>query len=321
MITLRHAIGLAAATLVACGTARAAETIPPEPTEWKVSKNFDGKDARMNLSGAACATNAPPFGLCLIVNDEENYAQFFSIDIDKARLMPGDKLVLREKAEGDPDGEGAAYDKGFFYVTGSHGRARHSVAKSSVPSYVVFRSRPPDPKVDATTRLHDVIHDAQYVAPFFNVLLDENGVNIEGIAVKKGRIYFGFRGPSTDSNAFILSVDADALFTKKDAVNAVVNKVKLGPTTGIRDMAAVEGGILLLSGPVNDQPVTPAVFFWDEKIDELKLLGELEIPAPLKEAKAETLLVLRDEPDKKFHVLIMFDGAENGAPTEYHIPR
>ncbi|MEJ0077502.1 MAG: DUF3616 domain-containing protein [Alphaproteobacteria bacterium] len=321
MIMLRYAIALAAVTLVACTTANAVEKIPPEPIEWKVSKNFDGKDARMNLSGAACSTKAPPFKTCLIVNDEENYAQFFSIDIDNSTLMPGDKLVLREKAEGDPDSEGAAYDNGFFYITGSHGRARHSVTKSSVPSYVVFRSRLDDQTVEASTRLHDVIHDSQYIAPFFNVLLDENGVNIEGIAVKGGRMYLGLRGPSTDSHAFILSVDAAALFTKKDAVNAVVNKVKLGPTTGIRDMAAVEGGILLLSGPVNDQPVTPSVFFWDEKVDELTLLGELEIPDKLKQAKAEALLVLRDEPDKKFHVLIMFDGAENGAPTEYHVPR
>ncbi|MGB9369374.1 MAG: DUF3616 domain-containing protein [Xanthobacteraceae bacterium] len=330
----RHsALLLGALTLIACGAATAADLLPPVPPQWKVSGEFKGKDARINLSGAACAITAPPFASCLIVNDEENYAQFFSID--DTTIKPGEWFDLRDKnAEGDPDGEGAAYDEGFFYITGSHGRARNSVNKSSVPSYVVFRipvdkatgkpAQISDHKlagIEASTRLHDVIHDSQFIGRFFNARLDENGVNIEGIAVKTGRIYFGLRGPSIDSRAFILSVDNAALFSKKDAVNAVVSRIRLGPDTGIRDMAAVKDGILILSGPVNNQPVVPAVFFWNEVTDELKLLGHLEIPDELKAFKAETLLVLRDEANQPFRALIMFDGAENGAPTEYHVPR
>jgi hypothetical protein len=334
-MTARHyALVLAAAALIACGGAKAAELLPPV-AEWKVSGDFKGKDARVNLSGAACASKAPPFTSCLVVNDEENYAQFFSIN--GTTLTPGEVILLRDKdAAGDPDGEGAAYDSddGLFYITGSHGRARNSVNKSSVPSYVVFRipvdkttgkpAQISDDKVvgvEASTRLHDVIHDSQYIRPFFNAFLDENGVNIEGIAAKGGRIFFGLRGPSVDSRAFILSVDSAALFTKKDAVNAVVKKVRLGPDTGIRDMAAVKGGILILSGPVNNQPVVPAIFFWDDKTDELKLLGYLEIPDDLKTAKAETLLILRDEANQPYRALVMFDGPENGAPTEYLVPR
>jgi hypothetical protein len=39
------------------------------------------------------------------------------------------------------------------------------------------------------------------------------------------------------------------------------------------------------------------------------------------EAKAETLLVLRDQANEPWRVLILFDGPENGAPTEYLVPR
>ena len=333
MIMLRCAIALSAVVFIAGGAANAIDKIPPAPVEWKVSKNFEGKDARTNLSGAACKTGKPPFESCLIVNDEEQYAQFFSIT--GTTIKPGKVIRLRDKdSEGDPDGEGAAYDNGFFYVTGSHGRARNSTEKSSVPSYVVFRipvdkatgkpAKGSDKKVvdvEASTRLHDVIHDSADIGKFFNVLLADNGANIEGIAVKDGRMYLGFRGPSTDSNAFILSVDAAKVFTKKDPVGAKVAKVKLGPNAGIRDLAAVEGGVLILSGPVNDQAVVPSIFFWNDQSGDLKTLGELEIPEKLKADKAETLLILRDEKGKPYHVLIMFDGPANGGPTEYHVPR
>lgn len=203
-----------------------------------------------------------------------------------------------------------------------------------MPSYVVFRipvdkatgkpAKGADKKVvgvEASTRLHDVIHDSADIGKFFNVLLADNGANIEGIAVKGGRMYLGFRGPSTDSNAFILSVDAAKVFTKKDPVDAKVAKVKLGPNAGIRDLAAVEGGVLILSGPVNDQAVVPSIFFWNDQTGDPKTLGELEIPEKLKADKAETLLILRDEKGKPYHVLIMFDGPANGGPTEYHVPR
>lgn len=332
----RYALVLGALTFVACGAANAADLLPPVKTEWKVSPPFEGDDASTNLSGAACTTKQPPFTSCLAVNDEENYAQLFSIT--GTTIEPGKKIWLRDKDQkGDPDGEGAAYDDGFFYVTGSHGRARRNPNKSSVPSYVVFRmtvdkatGKPAEISedkavgVEATTRVHDAIHDSKDLLPYFNAPLDPNGVNIEGIAVKGGRIYLGFRGPSADGDAFILSVDAKTVFREKKEdsdLGAKTHKVKLGKDTGIRDMAAVEGGILLLSGPVIEQKVVPSVFFWNEQTGDVKLLGELAIPEELKKEKAETLLVLGDDKDKPYRVLIMFDGPKDGKPTEYLIPR
>jgi len=327
MPTLHCAAVLGALTALTCGAANAADKIPPVG-EWTVSGHFEGKKAQENLSGAACTTKAPPFNWCLIVNDEENYAQFFSIS--GTTIEPGKLIQLRAKdSAGDPDGEGAAYDEGFFYVTGSHGRARNNPNKSSVPSYVVFRipvdkaTGKPAETVEPSTRLHDVIHDSKDLGPYFNAFLDPNGANIEGIAVKGGRMYVGFRGPSVDGNAFILSVDASKVFSeeKHADLGAKVQNVKLGKDAGIRDMAAVEGGILLLSGPVTKQDVTPAIFFWNEQTGDLRPLAELEIPQDLKEHKAETLLVLRDEKDKPFRALVMFDGPPNGRPTEYEVPR
>src|SRR3954466_11638266 len=103
--------------------ARAGDT-PSEPVAaWSVRGDFAKDDeARTNLSGAACTTKSAPFRSCLIVNDQKNYAQFFSID--GTRLSPGAVVRLREGGGGDPDLEGAAYARGFFYAHWSPGGGR-----------------------------------------------------------------------------------------------------------------------------------------------------------------------------------------------------
>ena len=63
-------------------------------------------------------------------------------------------------------------------------------------------------------------------------------MNIEGIAVKNGRMYLGLPRPLVDGHGFILSADADAVFGKKK-LRAAVHVLPLGETTGIRDLAAV----------------------------------------------------------------------------------
>jgi hypothetical protein len=331
-------MGLARTRLVALlavalvGGVQAAEPIRPV-AEWSVKGDFEkGAEARTNLSGAACARKAPPSKSCLIVNDQKNYAQFFAIN--RTRLVPGKVIRLRDEgAEGDPDAEGAAYHNGYFYVIGSHGRTRHG-DKPNDASYAVFRFRVgkngepafgvSDTKpvgVAASDRLRGAIREAAELGKFYDTPLSQNGANIEGIAVKRGRMYLGFRGPSVAGRGFILSADANAVFSDSKKLNAKLDTVALGETTGIRDLAPVENGILILSGPVNEQAVTPAVYHWNEQTGALRKLGDLAIPDAHKKHKAETLLVLRDAKKKPYRVLVMFDGPENGGPTEYVIPR
>lgn len=316
--------------LVPLGAHAGDEAIAPAAA-WSVQGDFEkGEEARTNLSGAACTSRNSPFGSCLIVNDQKNYAQFFSID--GTRLVPGAVVRLRDGSDGDPDLEGAAFDKRFFYAVGSHGRSRYA-NKPNDDSYAVFRfpvGRNGKPKaamsersaagVQSSARLREAIRDAPHVGDFYDKPLKDNGVNIEGIAVRAGRMHVGFRGPSVDGRGFILSADADAVFGKRK-LRAKVHALPLGDTTGIRDLAAVRDGVLILTGPVNDQPVTPAVFLWNEKLGSLKKLGTLAIPEDLRKHKAETLLVLRDKKREAYRVLVVFDGPENGAPTEYEVPR
>jgi Protein of unknown function (DUF3616) len=324
--------GLVAACAVA-GAATAQTKIEPASTSWTVSKDFEKNDkARTNLSGAACVTRAPPFTSCVIVNDEKKYAQFFSMK--ETVIHPGKviRLIAGDQEE-DPDAEGAAYDDGYFYITGSHGRSRHHPENRNDSSYVILRfqvdpatgtpthlSRDPDVVgIESSCRIRNVIKAE--VPKFYDKPLDENGVNIEGIAVKDGRIYLGLRGPSNNGSAYVISVDAKAAFAPDQDLEAKARMLQLGRDTGIRDLAAVADGLLVLTGPVNEQEVTPAVRHWDPKTGVLGPAKELLIPNAAKDGKAETLLILKDVAGEPWRVLVTFDGLENGAPTEYTIPR
>src|ERR1051325_5758619 len=97
----RTVLAAALASAVFAPAARAGDAIAPVGA-WSVQGDFaKNEEARTNLSGAACATRAPPFRACLVVNDQKNYAQFFSID--GTRLLPGAVVRLREGGAGDPD--------------------------------------------------------------------------------------------------------------------------------------------------------------------------------------------------------------------------
>jgi hypothetical protein len=331
---------VAATLLIASMNYLAAQpSLTPVATEWNVQSDFEkSAGARTNLSGAACAPTQPELTSCLIANDDKKYAQFFAIN--GTTLIPGKVIrLLDDDAEGNPDAEGVAYSAGYFYVTGSHGRSRNTDEDNDA-SYVVFRfpvdERTGEPtfnvsdkkvvdSIEPSKRLRDAIRNSDKIGSFYNQPLSEGGINVEGVAVKDGRIYLGLRGPSVNEHAFIVSVDAEAAFTKNDDLKASTpQSLKLGKDAGIRDLASVQDGILVLSGPVNKQPVRPAIFHWNENTEVLRKLGELQLPASLPddgEAKAEILLVLEDKTGEPWRVLVMFDGPENGAPTEYLVPR
>lgn len=308
-----------------------AEAIAPAQQHWSVAPEFArDASARENISGAACVPTQPPFRSCLAINDQKRYQQFFSISGNT--IVPGAVItILGGDADSDPDAEAAAYDRGYFYIAGSHGLARKSGKLKNAP-FTVFRfkvdpqsgkpafevtDRQVPAQIEKSTALRAAIRKAEFIGPHAEKLLGENGANIEGMAVDGERIYFGFRGPVEDGRAFILSAAVDGLFGIKP-LEAKTHALALGADTGIRDLARVGGGILVLSGALNSQDVTPAVWLWSPSSGALKKLGELAgTPSG---AKAETLLVLGEEP-QRFRVLVMHDGPANGAPMEYALPR
>lgn len=182
------------------------------------------------------------------------------------------------------------------------------------------RARRRWPASSSTSRLRDALRDDDAIKASFNRPLAEGGINIEGIAVKNGRMHFGLRGPSKKSHAFVLSVDADALFTKDGDLKRKATPLKLGEDTGIRDLAAVNDGILILAGPTRDEAVAYSVWLWDGVGTTAKPLATLDLSTVAEGAKAEILLPL-EEGSAGIRVLVMFDGVENGGARSFAIPR
>ena len=230
------------------GSAGAETKLKPEAVKWKVSEPFKkNEEARMNLSGAACVPTTPKFKSCLIANDEKKYAQFFSIN--GTTLKPRKRKLIRLSDEKkDPDAEGVAYADGFFYVTGSHGRSRHGDSDNN-SSYVVFRI-PVDPAtgapkfepdedkvvgVKSSSRLRKPLRKGEFIKEFFDEPLAEGGINIEGIAVKNGRMHLGLRGPSLEAR-HSCSASMPGGSHEGSELNSKGTPLELGQDTGIRDL-------------------------------------------------------------------------------------
>jgi len=326
-----------AAAFVFSTAASSQPVLMPNGPPWKVKPVFEKTDkVREAISGAACAPTLPP--TCLAANDEKNYAQFFAIKgrkIDPSRLI---RLVGDTDGGapfGELDAEAVAYDRGLFYVAGSHGAPRNPAAAIDPSRFYIVRFRVnertgkprfrfSDEAVDTTAivksnALREVIKKAPEVGPFAEKPLAENGVNIEGLAVKDDRMYLGFRAPSVNERGFILNVAVNGVFGN-EPMDAKVQALKLGANTGIRDLAILRKspGMLVLAGPVGASGPY-SVHYWDGQSAETKPLATLGgVPAG---GKPETLLVLSENNAKQFRVLVLIESIANASPLEYLIPR
>ncbi len=330
----------------------------------KFAGKKSGKAAK-DVSGMACT--GLPARHCLLVNDENQTAQFAEIGNGKIKALRSLTLIGAERTEkmavgkaienpgcrgggkdfADLDGEAVAYSDGYFYVAGSHGCTRGSAAfRPSVfilvripvnkSGQVIGKDGKPvsgddaDSSIEATYRLGDIIPRARTAGEFFGKALndDDKGLNIEGLAVIGDRLYAGLRAPSKSGSAFILVSSVAELFAagKAPANNAPdVFELSLGTNAGIRDMAPLSNGrLLLLSGPSEEQHGVPyRLFTIDPKTGGgLSDVGEIPTVPNRKEAdgraKAESVTVLSERANTA-RVLILFDGLKNGGPREYEI--
>ncbi len=338
--------GAIAAAWLAVGAVLAHGAAAQADEPWKVEHKLVGKprtetldsDKSSNVSGIACATAAGFPRTCLVADDETQGAQI--VILKNGELEAGDFIrLIYNTHDGDLielDAEGAAFADGAFYVIGSHGRPRHEddVAKEAKnqakarASRHIFRVRVDLRAVDdrgrltgaveikPSTALPKFITQQPELVSLFDRALENNGLTIEGVAVRDERLYAGMRGPVLDDGkAAILSVPLAALFDGQQG-EAKLHRVDLDKRRGVRDLAAFETGFLILAGPVNDPPDGKiddgdyAVYWWD--VDHpAKLLGSLK--AFGRKVKPEGILPL-ERRDHKLRVLLLFDGPLEGAP-------
>lgn len=337
--------------LAACDSGPPAAAAPPtvEVTPITVTSDFLGKPPKPDkpqkpaedLSGVACT----PAGLCLLINDENTSAQPARYDGASLTPLPSVPLIKQAATYGtepkapcsktpkwdekdEMDGEGVAYSAPYFYVVGSHGCSRNKDEyKSSMFQMARFELNPDGtPKAAATTTFHLApwLKGAEHAGPFFARPLlaldgaEQNGLNIEGLAVVGDDVWLGLRAPSVAEHAYLVKANLTALFAATPgAVAPQVVALKLGANVGVRDLARLaDGRLLVLAGAAHEETITPSLWLVDPKapaslvkLHDLTLTGD-EAGA---EVKAEGLEVVKQD-GKVVEVLIVFDGLVNGRP-------
>jgi hypothetical protein len=338
------------------GSVAAAEFSAPWKVTGKLIGKIDKDDGTIkkskDVSGIACISTTGFPRACLVIDDELQSAQL--VTLRDGEIVVGEPIALvADTHNGKPvelDGEGVAYDNGFFYVIGSHGHPRDSDQeldpakakdRARIEASIATNSRiiripvdrvtgEPIPRpgtpdvadVAASARLRELIAADDVLKRFMDQRLDKNGVTIEGLAIRNGRLFAGFRGPSRieDERGVILSA-ALGTFFNASAPDVQRHLLRLGPGNGVRDLAAVSEGLLILAGPTADggDDDTYAVYGWDGESKVVSALGELpKVTKGGKQLKPEAILPL-DRDASTMRVLILFDGAEEGGPRAIRI--
>ena len=332
---------------------------PPLPVSaqevWKVDEKLLGKakdggfKKSEDASGIACDRSSGFPRLCLVADDETQGAQIVILKDEK--LVAGDFIRLTNaQHDGKPlelDAEAVAFDGGSFYVVGSHGRARHvddpsEEAKNNAKAEAtrqIFRitldttsvdmkngKLVSQPAIKRSTDLIGILQRQLDLSSSFDRELAENGLTIEGVAVREGRMYIGMRGPVLGTEAAVLSVPLSAIFEDQQASSKLhrlaLETDTLGKPRGVRDIIRYASGFLVLAGPLNDPPDDREIQPSDYSIYEWDGAGVLErvrhIPAFGRKVKPEALLPL-DGDRQRGRVLILFDGPEEGAPRPFEV--
>ncbi|MER8817756.1 DUF3616 domain-containing protein [Mesorhizobium sp. M0142] len=309
-----------------------------------------GADSKKSedVSGIACTTTSGFPRICLVADDETQGAQI--VILEDGKLIAGDFVRLIEDSFADKplelDAEGVAFADGSFYVIGSHGRPRHEEgadaaakieARARASSRIFCIRFAPDsidiktgklnnqPEIMPSLKLIGLLRAQKALEPFVDKPLEENGLTVEGVAVRDGVLYAGLRGPVPDDHrAAILSVPLPALFDGRSGKTTLLRPMlgvdHEGKARGVRDLVTFEGRLLVLAGPVNDpakgHPIELGdytVFSYGEDTEKL-----LDLEGYGSETKPEALLPL-GESDGILRALLLFDGPEEGLPTPIEI--
>lgn len=330
------ASGLLIALLGAGGCARENEPVAKVaggPGQWTHvdpvgTYTFSGQVAEdKDLSGIAFIS--PTHGL--MGADELGFVQVVTLSRAKQTLKAGRTFsLLGDDAEVDI--EAIAAEDDTYYIVGSHGVAKKTGDYQST-RYTICRWRvdpatgiPIGDKPEVSS-LKRILENDPILGPHFAKPLQEKGINIEGLAIRAGRLFVGLRNPNLDGDAFVIEVAADDVFTHEAQPVYTLHRLKLGTGLGIREIVAAREGFLLIVGNAGSEPsdVYPKaqdyekdrgyqLVRWDGKGSAVQSIGAIADPP----GKAEAMTILDESPDEAT-VLILFDGPKGGRPSLYRL--
>lgn len=298
---------------------------PPAPQPFEIQgQPIEDKDLSAIVVG--------PNGVGILAADEGATIQTVRLsDGTRAGRISGN--IPLDPEDPEADFEGAAAMDGWFYVTGSHGVAKKK-GEYQEPRARVYRFQLTDTDSEPTsvqqTTLTPLLEKSEVLAPFHKKPLQARGINIEGLAARDGDLYFGFRAPNLDGNAFVLRVNADALFADPDTAEGRLYRLPVGPGLGIRAIESYGDGFLFIAGNAGSEPSKrhpEALDFDKNRPSELFYWNGGEKPPvrlmtlpPNGKGKEEGLLVLPAKDGAPREMLVVYDGIAGGGTVRLPIP-
>jgi hypothetical protein len=319
----------------------------------KNKKNCDGMACVLKKDKDLSATICLADGRCFAASDETRFVQAFSISENVIKVEHRLYLKRTDEAQerkGDADEidiEALATNNSGIFAVGSHSWKREGCERQSSRHGIFYfkpeidSAHPRKPVISKSFSLDDVIRKTPQLAGHLDQPLQRNGLNIEGAAVYKDRLYLGFRAPYLESNVrkgYILSLDAKEV-TEGRATKPDLHTLEFQHDgVGIRAMEPFGDGLLLLTGVAGAKQAKSGpeicseedsehlenlahLYYWrpGQKIPKLVMNVEL----PKKKWKAEGLMLDPDQSDDagSVKIILFFDGPKNGKPHRYKVPR
>lgn len=328
----------AATLLLACSAPAKPAALPA--SGWTIEKKseawkLEGFEESLDLSGIASMDGKN----ILLGSDELIAAQPGTMDRSALKITAGPLIPLMANPSGkkmEIDIEGVAADPAnhCYYVTGSHGTGKKK--GEFEPTRASVFKVPTDPATGAVkpegiqrASLMPWLEQSAAFREYVQKPLQLNGFNIEGLTFTGGKLYFGVRGPNVQGKTYVIETTPESLFGA-GLPECTVHELPVGETRGIRELAAVRDGFVVITGNASAEankkfPVSQArmadkvfdVFLWRPGQEPaLSSIGVLPRPVD----KAEAILVLEDAPGY-VDLLVLFDGAPDGGPQSYRLTR
>ncbi len=251
--------------------------------------------------------------------------------------LRAEKLLALESSGGELDVEGIACQGATCYVLGSHALVRKKLdddkkQESNRKQLTEVEHEPsrdhlfrftltPEGKAEGirSINLRQLLANDRVLGPFLRIPSKENGFDLEGLAVVGNDLYVGCRGPVLRGNLTpVLRLPFDNPLTYQTLYLDLAG-------LGIRELTPVSDGFLVIAGPVGDAPLPCLLYHWDgrdglpgkDAKSRITLLGEFP---RVDGGKAEGMALL-SETAAEYSILVVFDGAKEGGPTVFKVPK
>ena len=288
----------------------------------------------------------------LVADDEPEPSEY----ADETTFRLADLVPLPGEDDEEADIEGLARSGDFLWAVGSHSlrrkriKPRHKEAKalrrlsriegqanrqillripvtdveglpSLVPEAFVDGQRHCAAILAGPGNLRELLRDDDHLAPFLAVPGKDNGLDIEGIAVRGERVYLGLRGPVLRGWAFVLELRpyVDPEEPRRLRLAPFDNGLPYRKHVldldglGVRDLCPWADDLLVLAAPTMDLDGPVRIYRWhgacrattSEVVHGKTLTRELELAFGNGDDHAEGIAVIG--PDEAGRLLVVFD--------------